>query len=133
MTHDDDNLEELPQGLIDELRSADRPAALITSRVDREILGQAEAQFRRRRPVASRRYPAWAAVAATVLVAFFVLRVDAPAPPGVDGLYADHDGSGRVDIADVYYVARSNRQVSKADIDAFAMSVVSLSAGGGSP
>ena len=132
MTHDENNHEDLPQALIDELKSGDRPVSLITSRVDREIMAQAEQQFagRRRHVLAS--YPTWAAVAAAVLVAVFFIRLDAPSYQEPAGAYADLDESGSVDIADVLYLARSNDsgRITQAEIDAFAMSIVSLTPGG---
>ncbi len=133
MTRNEDQHEELPQELIDELRSADEPVPLITARVDREILARAESQFSSRKSRLWRRYPAWAAAAATVLVALFIFRPDAPRSPGFEDMYADHDGSGRVDIADVFYVARSADQLEQANIDDFAMRVVALSATGATP
>lgn len=129
MTRYDDDREELPQGLIDDLRSADEPVPLITARVDSEVLRQAESQFSARKGSAWRRYRSWGAVAATVLVALFVVSLNAPPPPDLQDTYADHDGSGRVDIADVLYVARSTRQVKQSDIDDLAMRIVSLSPG----
>ena len=131
MTGDEDKHQELPQGLIDELRSADDPVPLITARVDREILRRAESQFSGRKPDTWRRYPTGAAVAATVLVVLFVVRPDTAPAPDTRDMYADHDDSGRVDIADVLYVARSTGRIEQADIDDFAMRVVSLSASEG--
>lgn len=129
MTHENEKSEQLPNTLIDQLKSADQPGSLITSRVDREILKLAEAQFSSRRSVWQRR-PAWAAIAATVLIMFFVVQLREPT--AVDGglIYADVDHSGRIDIADVLAIARTRDRGEKtqAELDAFAMRIVSLAA-----
>ena len=101
---------------------------MITSRVDREISQLAEAHFsNRRRSVWSRR-PAWAAIAAAVLVSLFLVQLRGPQVDEQVATYADLDGSGNIDIADVLLFARTRggELESQADIDAFAMRVVSL-------
>lgn len=127
MTDENDNPEHLPKALIDELKAADRPNVLITSRVDREVLRRANAQFGHRRAVWRRR-PAWAAVAATVLIAFFVIQLREPATIDEPVIYADVDKSGRIDIADVLAAARARQgdTDAQATLDAFAMRIVSL-------
>ena len=129
MTHENHTSEQLPKTVIDQLKSADQPDSLITSRVDREILQLAEAQFSSRRAVWQRR-PAWAAIAATVLIAFFVVQVREPTAVDGDAIYADVDHSGRIDIADVLALARTrgNGEKTQAELDAFAMRIVSLAA-----
>ena len=123
------NESSLPQALIDELKEADRQLPIITSRVDREILAMAAAQFEQRRPALWKSRPAWAAAAAMALVAVFVVN-SLQRPALVEtAVYADVDNSGSIDIADVLALARSAEQtgkLSQAEIDAFAMQIVSL-------
>jgi anti-sigma-K factor RskA len=129
MTHNEDNYEDLPRELLDELKSSDEPVPMITSRVDREIMQQARLQFASRKRRSRASYPAWAAVAAVILVAVFVTRMDSPPLQDQPGVYADHDNSGRIDIADVLHLARTGG-ADQANIDAFAMQVVALSTRG---
>jgi hypothetical protein len=124
MQPDDDN--RLPQALLDELRSEDRQTRILTARVDRKIEAMAEEQFAgRKRPLWQSR-PAWAAVAASAFVAFFLIQSQSPMLVPVDTGLADVDGSGRVDIVDVLAMARDTSAMSQSDIDAFAYRVVSL-------
>lgn len=131
MTREDKEHEDLPQDLIDQLKSADRPVSMITKRVDREIARLAQAQFSSRQPVWSRP-PAWAAIAATVLVALFLVQLRGPQVVERGPIYADLDNSGRIDIADVLHLARASgtKQQGQAEIDAFAMRIVSLKPSG---
>ena len=128
MEQENEQFEELPQALIDELKATDRPVPMITARVDREILQLARAQFEQRRPPAWKSRPAWAAIAATVLIALFILDFRNPSPEQQSALYGDIDNSGRVDIADVLALARSREpdDLTQAEIDALAMHIVSL-------
>ena len=129
MTHENETSEPLPKTVIDQLKSADQPDSLITSRVDREILRLAEVQFSRRRAVRHRR-PAWVAIAASVLVAFIVVQLREPTMVDGDAIYADVDHSGQIDIADVLALARTrgNGEKTQAELDTFAMRIVSLAA-----
>ena len=129
MTHENDTSEQLPSALIDQLKSTDQPDSLITSRVDREILQLAESQFSSRRAIWHRR-PAWVAIAASVLVAFIIVQLREPAIVDGEAIYADVDLSGQIDIADVLALARTrgNGEKSQAELDAFAMRIVSLAA-----
>jgi len=128
MTRDEQEYDDLPQDLIDQLKSADQPVSMITSRVDREISQLAEAHFSRRRQTVWSRHPAWAAVAATALLALLLVQLRGPQVDEHVPIYADLDNSGRIDIADVLYLARTRgaEQQQRAEIDAFAMRVVSL-------
>ncbi len=121
MTHKDNEFEDLSDTLIEALKSADEAVPLITARVDREVLKMAREQFTDRKP-AWRRRPAWAAVAATVLLAVVIgqpqfqrssMPVMSPRPP---------------DISDVLKLARERAGESGAqvEIDALALQVVSL-------
>ena len=132
-TEDSDDIADLPQPVIEALRAAEPAPALITATVDREIAAMAAQQFAARRVRPGRLRPAWVAMAATVLVAITAFIVLDREPPGVDhrtdaDVYADVDGSGRIDIADVLLTARnaSAGGVSQAEIDAFAARIVSL-------
>lgn len=130
MPHQNDNSEELPEGLIRALKAVDAAPPVITARVDRTLGVMAVRHFGSRRRT-WKRHGGWALVASVALVA--VLAVQTTRPPASDAneLYADVDGSGRVDIADVLALARGERTgVTQADLDDFAMRVVSLDAGG---
>ena len=120
---------DVPQALRDELKAAESRVPVITARVDRDILAMAAAQFEQRRPALWRSRPAWAAAAAIALIAVFVVNtIERPARLET-AVYADVDNSGRVDIADVLALARSAKEtgtLSQAEIDAFAMQIVSL-------
>lgn len=124
---EEDNLEALPDELVAKLKKADKPGALITAKADRSIANFAREQFESRPEKRRRVAPAWYAVAATVLLAVLVLPLTNRLGTSDDGLYADVDNSGQVDIADVLTLSRrSNGEVTQAELDAFAMKVVSL-------
>ncbi len=128
MTSDNENLEGLPQSLVDELKSADRQVSMITAQVDRELAEMAVAHFSNRQERAWGPRPVWAAIAATVLIALFVLPLRDRSVSEQNQIYADVDNSGRIDIADVLTVARTRdpEKITQAEIDAFAMQIVSL-------
>ena len=132
MTHENEAFEELPDELVATLKAADRQVSLIGSRVDREIAQQAAAHFAGRRSRARFGPPAWAAIAATVLVGLFLAQLDQPMLERATPVYGDIDGSGQVDIADVLQLARSreNDASAQGEIDAFAYRIVSLESGG---
>lgn len=129
--HEDESIDELPRSLVEKLKAADRGTPVITARVDREIAALAERHFAGRRRARGWR-TALTAVAASVLVAVLVLQWPLPAPEGDASLYADVDGSGRIDIADV--LARAREQGpdarSRAALDAFAYRIVALDPSG---
>ena len=65
------------------------------------------------------------------LIAVLAVQLGGPMIRDERSLYADVDGSGRIDIADVLALARADGpDVTQADLDAFAMRVVSLDTGG---
>ena len=71
-------------------------------------------------------------LAATVAAAWFVVQLAAPRVDEISPTYADLDGSGRIDIADVLRLARqaSERgENAQAEIDRFAMRIVALEPG----
>ena len=129
MTHKENETEELPEALIEALRSADEAVPLITARVDREVLKMARDQFAGRKP-AWRRRPAWAAVAATVLIAIFVVQLDQP----MQQVNLSMQAARPADISDVLKLARERAgdPAAQVEIDALAMRVVSLSPAGAS-
>ena len=125
--HEEDKLENLPDELVAELKKADKPGSLITAKVDRSIANLAREHFASRPEKRRRVAPAWYAVAATVLLAVVVLPLTDRFGTGDDGLYTDVDRSGQIDIADVLTLARrSDGRLTQAELDAFAMRVVSL-------
>ena len=130
MTDANEQDEQLPSALIDELKGIDRAPAVITSRVDRTLSTMARAQFSSRQ-IRRWRQPAWGAAAACVLFAalFTTSRLD---DPGGGSIYADIDGSGEIDIADVLALARTQQGIDQDDLDAFAFRLVSLD-GNGAP
>ncbi len=129
MTHKENETEELPEALIEALRSADEAVPLITARVDREVLKMARDQFAGRKP-AWRRRPAWAAVAATILIAIFVVQLDQP----MQQVNLSMQAARPADISDVLKLARERAgdPAAQVEIDALAMRVVSLSPAGAS-
>lgn len=129
MTNENEESEQLPHDLIEQLKSADQANSLITSRVDREILRLAEEQFSSRRSARHQR-PAWFALAASVLIVFFVVQFRESSEFDSNSIYADVDNSGQIDIADVLATARTRGKDAKsqAELDAFATRIVSLSA-----
>ena len=118
-TDNTDDLPELPDELVEALKEDTTP--LITSRVDREIEARARRAFRSRKAKTRKHLPArWAAIAASLVAAAFIVG-DLRTPRT---LYADHDSSGQIDIADVLAVAREG--YTQAQIDEFAMQIVAL-------
>lgn len=123
-----DEFEGLPGSLVTGLKAADRSVPMITAAVDRRVSAMAKAHFRERRQRIPVPRPAWAAIAATLIVAVIVgyWRLD-PVFEQTD-IYADVDRSGRIDIADVLALARSQEagERSREQLDRFAAKVVSL-------
>lgn len=126
--------EDLPQPLIEALKSSDRPVPVITARVDREVSEMARRHFSVRRQPGRVPHSAWAAmaaVAATILIAVFAVQLQSPGPDQTS-LYTDVDRSGRIDIADVLALARAQgpEERSQPELDAFASWIVSLERAG---
>lgn len=133
MTENTEQFDQLPDALIERLQERDRQLSMLTPAVDRAVLDAAREQFAGRvtgTPVRRRWYYPAAAAAAIAVVALFV------APPfdqaGVDALRAanDIDGSGQVDVLDVFALAKARADdadaVSQARIDALAEQIVAL-------
>ena len=122
--------ERLDEGLIRALRAADQAAPVITAGVDRALADRSRRHFASRQP-GWKRHGGWALAASVALVAVLAVRVIGPASDDGESLYADVNGSGAIDIADVFALARAEQPgVTQADLDAFAMRVVSLGTGG---
>ena len=117
----------LPEALIDELKRRDRAADVITSRVDRSVAAAARAHFGESPARRVQNPGAWIAAAACAVLAVG-LSTTRLSERGAAPEYADVDGSGRIDIADVLALAREG--VPQAELDAFALRVVTLEGGG---
>ena len=125
MTGTNEQDERLPQALIDELKHIDRAPKVITSRADRYLAGRASDHFASRRIPRWQQQPAWGAAAACVLaVALFATHRLSDRDD--TSLYADIDGSGQINIADVLALARTEQGIDQADLDAFAYRLVAL-------
>lgn len=130
MPDQDADSEQLDEGLIRALKAADEAPAMITARVDRALVDISTHHFATRRS-GWKRHGGWALAASVALVAVLAVQTIGPAPGDAELLYADVNGSGAIDIADVFALARAERPgVTQADLDAFAMRVVSLDAEG---
>jgi len=121
MKSEKDEFDDLPSAFVEKLKSSERQVPLITARVDRKVLRMARQQFAARRPL-WRRTPAWAAAAALVMAILVVPLQFAPDDRAPAGL------SRPADISDVLQMARAhaNEPDAQAEIDAFAMRIVSL-------
>lgn len=119
----------LPDELIAELQRLDQAPDSITTRVDRAVAGRARAHFEERQMRRRPRLGAWgsAAAAALLVVVLAMQRLD---DHGDGRIYADVDGSGQIDIADVLALARTRDNIARADLDAFAMRIVALDGAG---
>jgi negative regulator of sigma E activity len=124
MKHDENQFDDLPEALIEELRKSDSSVPLITARVDREVLKLAREQFATRRPAWRR--PAWAAVAAAVVLAVVL------GPLQMQQHSAPSYSARQPDISDVLRLARESQGTpgAQAEIDALAYQVVSLGSPG---
>lgn len=130
MAPEEEQYPELPKSLIEGLKALDRSAPMITARVDRRVSEMAAVHFSARREPTRMPHPLWSAVAATLLIAALIgyWRLD-PAPERERAdVYADIDGSGQIDIADVLALARSRDagERSREQLDRFAARIVSL-------
>lgn len=126
MTGANEHNEQLPGALVDELKRIDRAPEVITSRVDRSLAGMARAQFAPRRIPRWQPRSAWRAAAAACVLVVVLFTTNHLREQDDTSIYADIDGSGQIDIADVLALARTEDVVSQADIDAFAYRLVAL-------
>jgi hypothetical protein len=118
-------LDDLPAALVEALKRDDEALPVITARVDRHIAALAREQFADRETPSAIPKMAWIGVAAAVAVAVVGLQLWQPAMQERRDIYADVDGSGKIDIADVLAIAR-RESLSQAEIDAFANRIVAL-------
>ncbi len=136
MEQENEQLNELPETIIDRLRGEDSSISIISPKIDQIILAKARAQFENRQQASSRTLtrPAWVAIAASVALAILVMNNFNFTQSPVPGNIADVDHSGRVDIVDVLTLARLRERnpaaISQAQIEALMMQVVSLTKSG---
>ena len=126
MTGVNEQDERLPEALVEELKRIDRAPEMITSRVDRNLASMAHAQFAQRRIPRWQPRSAWRAAAAACVLVVVLFTANQLWEQDDTSLYADIDGSGQIDIADVLALARAEDGVDQADIDAFAYRLVAL-------
>ena len=125
MTGAHEHDERLPETLIDEMKRIDRAPEVITSRVDRSLASRARTHFAPRRMPRWQRQSAWG-VAASCVLAVALFATYRLSEQGDTSMYADIDGSGQIDIADVLALAHTEQGVDQADLDAFAYRLVAL-------
>ena len=123
-THEQD--ERLPEALVNELKRIDRGPEVITSRVDRTLASRARVHFASRGIPRWERQNGWGAVAACCVLALALFATNRLSEQGDTSIYADIDGSGQIDIADVLALARTGQGVDQTDLDAFAYRLVAL-------
>lgn len=107
MTSANEHNERLPEALVDELKRLDRAPEVITSRADRNLASLAEAQFAPRRIPRWQPRRVWPAAAAACVLVVVLFTTDQLWEQDGTSLYADIDGSGQIDIADVLALARA--------------------------
>jgi hypothetical protein len=139
MTQETENLDQLPDAIVERLRVRDRSLSILTPEVDRALHRAAQARFSRRSspPVARRWFYPAVAAAAAVVIAVIVTRPFGADPGlevtsvGTPFVADDVDASGQVDILDAFALARAregdSNAASQARIDALASRIVSLS------
>jgi hypothetical protein len=132
-THDDssdDAADDLPAAIVARLTRADRAVPIVAPRTDEAVVSAARAQFASRPRRAASRRSRWAmsvgAMAAAILLALIVVR-----PFDTLRSADDVDGSGRVDILDVFALARQraaqgDAAATQERIDALAERIVAL-------
>ena len=126
MTGAHEHNERLPEALVDELKRIDQAPEVITSRVDRSLTSMAHDQFAPRRIPRWQPQSAWRAAAAACVLVVVLFTTNHLWEQDDTPIYADVDGSGQIDIADVLALARAEDGVNQADIDAFAYRLVAL-------
>jgi hypothetical protein len=135
MAYETEQYDELPEALIRRLQERERAVATLTPAVDRAVLAAAREHFGASPAQAPQRrrwyYPA-AAAAAAALVALLIARPFEHGEVEAMRMADDVDGSGRVDVLDVFALARARAQdagaVSQSRIDELADRIVSLAA-----
>jgi hypothetical protein len=137
MSQQNAQFDELPEALVEQLRQRDQPFVMLTPATDRAILAAAREQFAgaaSRAPVRRRwTWPA-AAAAAAVLVALIVARPFEQDRVELAVMADDIDGSGQVDVLDVFALARARSAdpaaVSEARVEQLAERIVALNTPG---
>ncbi len=127
--------DQLPPTIAERLSRADWSVSMVTPTADRAILEQADAHFSSRSEQLTRwRY--WAvpsAVAATVVLALLLVQPTGIFQRDPAANADDIDGSGQVDILDVFALAQLQAdnvgQVTQEDIDMLAARIVSVTSG----
>jgi hypothetical protein len=127
-----DDEDRLPQALIDELKGAERNTRVLTSKVDRQIEAASTSHFAARKRPRWPSRPAWAAVAASLLIAMFIVRPQLQAPEMADTAFGTAASPDQLDIVDVFALARSEDSRPQSELDALAFSIVSLAPENGS-
>ena len=122
---DENQFDDLPAALVEALKREDEALPVITAQVDRRMAELAREQFANRKAPSAIPKTAWMGVAAALAVAVVGLQLWQPAIRDRHDIYADVDGSGQIDIADVLAIAR-RESLSQAEIDAFANRIVAL-------
>ncbi len=123
MNEQNQQLEELPRDLIQALRNEESVSILVPKAVDEAILRSAADQFGQR-PKQPRSWRVPAAIAATLTVG--LVAVQLIRSPDLEG---DIDGSGQVDVLDVFALARmkqNDSQIVIKDIESLMTRIVSL-------
>ena len=126
MTGANEQHEQLPGALVEALTRLDRAPEVITSRVDRSLAGMAHTQFAQRCVPRWQPQGAWRVAAAACVLVVVLFTTNHLWEQDDTSLYADIDGSGQIDIADVLALARAEDGVNQADIDAFAYRLVAM-------
>ena len=137
MNQETEQFDQLPEALVARLKARDRTVAVLTPEIDRAVDDAARTQFapRRRRIAAAARGWRYGAVAAAAvaLLAVFIAQPLVRDEVGPQALADDVDGSGRVDVLDVFALARTRAAdpdaVSQRRIDAVAARIVALGNG----
>ena len=107
MTGAHEHNERLPEALVDELKRIDQAPEVITSRVDRSLTSMAHDQFAPRRIPRWQPQSAWRAAAAACVLVVVLFTTNHFWEQDDTSIYADVDGSGQIDIADVLALARA--------------------------
>ncbi|MCY4155141.1 MAG: hypothetical protein OXD47_10060 [Gammaproteobacteria bacterium] len=130
MTGANEQYERLPEALIEELKHLDRAPDVITPRVDRRLASLAHAQFAQRRLPRWQPRRVWRAAAAACVLVVVLFTTNHVWEQDNTSIYADIDGSGQIDIADVLALARAEDGVNQTELDAFAYRLVALDRAG---
>ena len=119
---------DLPGDVVEGLRRLDKSMAVLTPAVDRRVAESAAAHFTHRPDTVRPKKRSWAVagtLAASLAVGVFLMRTQTDMEPAM--LANDIDGSGVVDILDVFALAQmSDGAASQAQVDALIGDIVAL-------